>query len=233
MKLNILHEDEHLIVCVKPYGVPSQSDRTNSEDMIGILKLHIYERENRTEEPYLAAIHRLDRPVGGIMVFAKEKETAAELSRQSESGEMVKYYQAILTGELPNEEGTIKNYLLHDTKNNVTKIVDEGTPGAKYAELDYEVLDVMETDNGILTYVLITLMTGRHHQIRVQMAGKKAGIWGDTKYNPKFQKVKKKYQQIALYASRLEFIHPVTGEHMVFKNEPEGKAFEIIDLDEF
>ena len=146
---------------------------------------------------------------------------------------MVKYYQAILTGELPNEEGTIKNYLLHDTKNNVTKIVDEGTPGAKYAELDYEVLDVMETDNGILTYVLITLVTGRHHQIRVQMAGKKAGIWGDTKYNPKFQKVKKKYQQIALYASRLEFIHPVTGEHMVFKNEPEGKAFEIIDLDEF
>lgn len=107
------------------------------------------------------------------MVFAKDKETAAELSRQSESGEMVKYYQAILTGELPNEEGTIKNYLLHDTKNNVTKIVDEGTPGAKYAELDYEVLDVMETDNGILTYVLITLVTGRHHQIRVQMAGKR------------------------------------------------------------
>ena len=82
-------------------------------------------------------------------------------------------------------------------------------------------------------YVLINLITGRTHQIRVQMAGKKAGIWGDTKYNPKFRKTKKSYKQIGLHASRLEFEHPVTGEHMVFKNEPEGKAFEIIELDEF
>ncbi|MGN0395281.1 MAG: RluA family pseudouridine synthase [Coprococcus sp.] len=233
MKINILYEDESIIVAVKPYGVPSQSDKTNSEDMISMLKLHIFERENRNEEPYLAAIHRLDRPVGGIMVFAKTKEAAANLSKQSEDGEMIKYYQAILTGELPNEEGTLKDYLVHDKINNVTKVVDKDTPGSKYAELDYEVLDVMETEQGILSYVLITLVTGRHHQIRVQMANRKCGIWGDTKYNPKFQKVKKQYQQIGLHASRLEFTHPATGEQMIFKNEPEGKAFEVIELDEF
>lgn len=232
MRLNILHEDDSILVCVKPYGVPSQSDKTNSEDMISMLKLHIFERENRKDEPYLAAIHRLDRPVGGIMVFAKTKEAAANLSKQSENGEMMKYYQAILTGELPNEEGVLKDYLLHDKVNNITKAVDKDTPGAKYAELEYEVLDVMETDKGILSYVLIMLVTGRHHQIRVQMANRKCGIWGDTKYNPKFQKVKKEYKQIGLHASRLEFTHPVTGEHMVFKNEPEGKAFEVIELDE-
>ncbi len=233
MRLNILHEDDSILVCVKPYGVPSQSDKTNSEDMISMLKLHVFERENRNEEPYLAAIHRLDRPVGGIMVFAKTKEAASNLSKQSENGEMLKFYQAILTGELPNEEGVLKDYLLHDKMNNITEVVDKDTPEAKYAELEYEVLDVMETDQGILSYVLITLVTGRHHQIRVQMASRKCGIWGDTKYNPKFQKVKKQYQQIGLYASRLEFTHPVTGEHMVFKNEPEGKAFEVIELDEF
>jgi 23S rRNA pseudouridine1911/1915/1917 synthase len=233
MKLNILHEDNDILVCVKPYGVPSQSDKTNSEDMVSMLKLRIYERENRSEEPYLAPIHRLDRPVGGIMLFAKTKEAAANLSKQSENGDMVKYYQAILTGELPNDMGTMKDYLLHDPATNVTKIVDKDTPGAKYSELEYEVLDVFDTDNGPLTYVLITLVTGRTHQIRVQTAKRKAGIWGDTKYNPKFQKIKKSYKQIGLHASRLEFNHPVTGEHMVFKNEPEGKAFEVIELDEF
>lgn len=233
MRLNILYEDDSILVCVKPYGVPSQSDKTNSEDMISMLKLRIFEKEQRNEEPYLAAIHRLDRPVGGIMVFAKTKEAAANLSKQSENGDMVKYYQAILTGELPAEEGVLTNYLFHDAQHNITKVVDRDTPGAKYAELEYEVLDVMETDQGVLSYVLITLVTGRHHQIRVQMADKKAGIWGDTKYNPKFQKVKKEYKQIGLHASRLEFYHPVTGEQMIFKNEPEGKAFEVIELDEF
>jgi 23S rRNA pseudouridine1911/1915/1917 synthase len=145
----------------------------------------------------------------------------------------MKYYQAILTGELPNDQGVLKDYLLHDTKDNVTKVVDKDTPGAKYSELEYEVLDVMDTDEGTLTYVLVELITGRHHQIRAQFAKRKCGIWGDTKYNPKFQKTKKKYKEIGLHASRLEFDHPTTGEHMVFKHEPEGGAFAILDLDEF
>ena len=91
----------------------------------------------------------------------------------------------------------------------------------------------METDEGILSYVLIQLVTGRHHQIRVQMAARGAGIYGDTKYNPMFAKTKKKYQQIALYATRLEFDHPSTGEHMVFKREPEGDVFDVIEMEDY
>ena len=197
VKVDILHEDEDIIVCVKPYGIPVQGDKTRDTDLCTYLKNHIYEKEHLDEEPYFAMVHRLDRPVGGIMVFAKNQESAARLSDQVQDGTMIKYYQAVLTGELPDDFGTLEDYLLKDGKTNTTRIVDKGTKGAKKAVLDYEVLDVMETDEGILTYVLIKLITGRHHQIRVQMAGRNAGIYGDTKYNPKFMKTKKKYQHKA------------------------------------
>lgn len=234
MKLKILYEDENIIVAVKPSGVPAQDDRTNSESMLSMLKLRIYEKENLREEPYLAAIHRLDRPVSGIMVFARTKEAAAALSAQSEQGIMEKYYQAVLTGELPGDTGELRDYLYHDKQNNVTTVVPEGTKGSKYAGLSYEVLDVFETDKGVLSYVLIQLFTGRHHQIRVQMAHAGAGIYGDRKYNPVFnRKGKQQKGEIGLHASRLEFNHPVTGEHMIFKDEPVGGAFEVIELEEF
>ncbi len=233
MKVEILYEDADLIVCVKPYGMPTQGDKSHDIDLLSYLKRYIYEKEELEEEPYLAVVHRLDRPVGGIMVLAKSQNAAADLSDQVQDGGMVKFYQAVLTGELPDEFGTLQDYLLKDGKTNTSKVVKKGTKGAKRAELDYEVLDVMETDEGILTYVLIQLITGRHHQIRVQMANQGAGIYGDTKYNPRFAKTKRIYQQVALFATRLEFEHPVTGEHMVFKCEPEGEAFEVIELDEF
>ena len=233
IKENILYEDKDIIVCIKPYGIPVQGDKSRDTDMLTYLKNYIFEKERLDEEPYLAMIHRLDRPVGGVMVFAKNQNAAAKLSDQVQDGSMIKFYQAVLTGELPDEMGTLENYLLKDGKTNTTKIVDKGTKGAKKAILDYEVLDVMETDDGILTYVLIQLVTGRHHQIRVQMAGQGAGIYGDTKYNPQFTGTKKKYQQMALYSTRIEFEHPTSGEHMVFKCEPEGKAFEVIELEEF
>ena len=233
MKIDILYEDSDILVCVKPYGIPVQGDKTRDTDMLTYLKNLIYERENMEEEPYLAIVHRLDRPVGGVMVFAKTQSAAANLSDQIQDGNMIKFYQAVLTGELADDIGTMTDYLLKDGKTNTTRIVDKGVKGAKKAVLDYEVLDVFETDDGVLTYVLVQLITGRHHQIRVQMAGRKAGIYGDTKYNPKFMNTKKKYQQMALYSTRLEFDHPSTGEHMVFKQEPEGDAFEIIELDEF
>lgn len=233
MKLEILHEDEDIIVCVKPYGMPVQGDRSHDTDVLSYLKNHVFENEELEEEPYLAMVHRLDRPVGGVMVFAKNQRAAAKLSDQMQDGNMVKFYQAVLTGELPQESGVLEDYLVKDGKTNTSKVVKKGTKGAKKARLAYEVLDVLETDAGILSYVLVELITGRHHQIRVQMASRGCGIYGDTKYNPQFAKVKKKYQQIALFATRLEFTHPATGEHMVFKCEPEGDAFEVIELDEF
>lgn len=233
MEVTILHEDEDIIVCVKPYGMPVQGDKSRDIDLLSYLKNYVFENEQMEEEPYLAMVHRLDRPVGGVMVFAKNQEAAADLSDQVQDGTMVKFYQAILTGELPDECGMLEDYLVKDGKTNTSKVVKKGTKGAKRAQLEYEVLDVMETDQGILTYVLIELITGRHHQIRVQTSSRGCGIYGDTKYNPMFSNVKNKYQQIALFATRLEFEHPATGDHMVFKCEPEGDVFDVIELDEF
>ncbi len=235
MKLEILYEDAYLIACVKPYGVLSQGDKGNDEDMITKIKHYLYDQDTseQAEEPYVAAIHRLDRPVGGVMIFAKNPETAAKLSDMQQDGEIVKYYQAVITGELPDAEGEMVDYLLRDGKTNTTKVVKKGEKGAKRAELYYEVLDVMDTDDGTLSYVLIELVTGRHHQIRAQFASRGCGIWGDTKYNPKFAKTKRKYKQIGLFSSRMEFTHPITGEEIVIKKEPEGEAFTVLDLDEF
>lgn len=235
MKLEILYEDAYLLACVKPYGVLSQGDKGNDEDMITKIKHYLYDQEEseQAEEPYVAAIHRLDRPVGGVMVFAKTPEVAAKLSDMQQDGEIAKYYQAVITGELPDFEGEMVDYLLRDGKTNTTKVVKKGEKDAKRAELYYEVLDVMGTDDGTLSYVLIELVTGRHHQIRAQFASRGCGIWGDTKYNPKFAKTKRKYKQIGLFSSRMEFTHPITGEEIVIKKEPEGEAFAVLDLDEF
>ena len=159
MKLEILYEDAYLLACVKPYGVLSQGDKGNDEDMITKIKHYLYDQEEseQAEEPYVAAIHRLDRPVGGVMVFAKTPEVAAKFSDMQQDGEIAKYYQAVITGELPDFEGEMVDYLLRDGKTNTTKVVKKGEKGAKRAELYYEVLDVMDTDDGTLSYVLIEL----------------------------------------------------------------------------
>lgn len=235
MKLEILYEDEYLLACVKPCGVPSQADKSNDEDMITTIKHYLYDKDpsEEPEEPYVAAIHRLDRPVGGVMLFAKTPEAAAKLSDAQQDGEITKYYQAIITGELPDMDGEMVDYLVRDAKTNTTKIGKKGDKGAKRAELYYEVLDVFDTDVGVLSYVLIELVTGRHHQIRAQFAKRGCGIWGDTKYNPLFAKTKRRYQQIGLYSSRMELTHPITGEALVFKSEPQREAFDVIEMDEW
>lgn len=245
-------EDEELLVCVKPDGMPAQSDKSTSQDLVSYLKTYLSEQALRKgqplkEPPYLAVVHRLDRPVGGIMVLAKTKEAAAELSRQVQEHTMVKYYQAVVTGFLPEAVGSFVDYLVRDGKTNLSRVVSDKDKAGKRAVLHYEVLDELETDAGEFSYVLIRLETGRHHQIRCQLAHHGAAIYGDTKYNPLYQKQaaqkgsRKRRQskerenpgQIALIATRLEFIHPVTKQPLVFKTEPWGKAFDILDLEEF
>ena len=211
-RVPIVFEDDAVIVCEKPAGMPVQSDHTRDMDMLTILKHHIFEEQNSEEEPYLAVVHRLDRPVGGLMVLAKTKEAAANLRE---------------------DFGTFEDYLLKNGKTNKTEVVKAGTPGARKAELDYELIDCIETKEGVLTWILVILHTGRHHQIRVQFASRGLGLYGDTKYNPKFQKTKKKYTEIGLYSTRISFNHPVTGERMTFKIEPSGEAFEKMDVEAF
>jgi len=232
-KVPIVYEDDDIIVCEKPAGMPVQSDKTRDMDLQTTLKQHIFLRQDSDKEPYLEAVHRLDRPVGGLMVFARTKESAARLNRQIQNNEFEKYYQAVVCGTPPAESGTLEDYLKKDGRNNVTRIADKGEAGAKYAVLDYELIDQIETKDGVYSWLLIILHTGRHHQIRVQFAGRKMPLYGDTKYNPAFQNVKKTYMQLGLYSTRLSFNHPVTGEKLVFKTEPRGAAFDMMDVEAY
>ena len=256
-KLEVIYEDKYIIACVKPCGVPSQGDKSNDVDMVSQVQNYLFDNSESDEEPYVAVIHRLDKPVGGILLFAKDRETAARLSDMQQDGQIEKYYQAVLTGFLPEDEEGFTDYLLTDAKTGTTKVVPKGTKGAKEARLYYEILDEFETDIGPLSYVLIELETGRHHQIRCQMAAHGAPVWGDRRYNPQFGggsskgglgssagksgrggrnggsgTGSKNSGEIGLYFSRMEFDHPVTGERIILKAEPEGAAFEAIELDE-
>ena len=243
MKLDIVYEDEYIIACVKPYGVPSQQDKTYGVDMVTLVKEYLYDKasseikdsDEQIEEPYVAVINRLDRPVGGIILFAKDEATAAKLSDMVQDSEIEKYYQAVVSGFLKEPEGVYEDWLLHDKKANITKVVSKDTKGAKRAVLEYEVLDELDTDEGPVSYVLVKLLTGRHHQIRCQMAAHGTPIWGDAKYSDKKDvahgKAKKagKDSEIGLFSTRMQFVHPITGEEIFLHREPEGKAFDIID----
>lgn len=234
----ILFEDEAVLVCEKPIGMPVQSDKTRDLDLVTGLKLEIFERTQKLgkktqEEPYLSPVHRLDRPVGGVMVLAKTKQAAAHLTKQIKERTFEKNYQAVVCGYPEEEFGTWVDYLLKDGKTNTSKVVKKGTPGAKRAELDYELIDAIETKDGILSWLMLSLHTGRHHQIRVQCAFRGLGLYGDTKYNPIYQKTKKRYTQIGLYSTRISFLHPVTGKKMTFKAEPQGEAFDKMDVEAF
>ena len=160
-KINIIYKDDQIVVCEKPKGIPVSSDKTGDMDLLHQLKNQLFFEENTDGEPQLYLVHRLDRPVGGVMVFARTKKAAASLTEQIKDHTFEKDYQAVLTGWLPDDEGTFRDYLLKDPKNNVSKIVKEGTPGAKEAILDYEVIDMMEDSKMKYTYCLIHLETGR------------------------------------------------------------------------
>ena len=250
-KLDIVFEDEYMIACVKPYGISSQPDNRSGEDLMTTIRNYLYDKDIALGkpdpgEPYLAVINRLDRPVAGIVLYAKSQEAASRLSESLQSDEMSKYYQAVVTGFMDEPEGTLTDWILFDKKANVSKIVSKDTKGAKYAELNYEVLDELDTDEGPISYLLIELLTGSHHQIRCQLANAGCGIWGDTKYNPKYSadrnkskkpgstkpgknNQKKKSPGIGLFSTMLEYTHPFTGEEITLHREPEGEAFDIID----
>ena len=167
-------------------------------------------------EPYLGIVHRLDQPVEGVIVFAKTPRAAAALSKQAADGTMKKYYLALFCGKPSEDKGTLVDYLQKDGRSNTSKIVPEGTKEAKRAELRYQILKRGETT----VLAQIELLTGRHHQIRVQTAGAGWPLYGDTKYNPQFQQTKE-YVQTALCAYKLSFVPPRTKKTMEFCITPD------------
>ena len=209
--LDVLYEDNHIIVVVKPINILSQSDNTKDLDMLNIIKNYIKEKYNKPGNVYLGLVHRLDRPTGGVMVFARTSKSASRLSKQIKEGSLKKTYLAVV----PNfnlKKGTFIDYLEKDKNNN--SIITSKEKG-KYAKLNFET--ITKKNNNAL--VKIDLLTGRHHQIRVQFSSRGYPLYGDQRYG----KMDKK--QLALFAYKLEFLHPVTKEKMVFKKEPNYGVF--------
>lgn len=229
-KVNILYEDEHIIVCVKPAGIPSQEDKTSGPDMVNILKNHIGAESGTL--PYIAVVHRLDRPVGGVMVYAKTPFAAKELSRQISGHGMEKSYVAIVGEDLSKHIGEkiyLVDYLKKDGRNNTSKVVSKSEKDAKKAELYYEPLEEI---NGV-TLIKVQLLTGRHHQIRVQMKAHVGGLLGDRKYNleetQKWELQQGEKSELMLYAYSLKFIHPKTKKNMEFADFPQTVLWEKYD----
>ncbi len=205
--LNILYEDNHIIVVIKPQNILSQQDNTNDLDMLTIIKQYLKEKYNKKGNVYLGLVHRLDRPTTGIMVFAKTSKAAKRLSEQLKQGLFQKKYYAIVNGILDKKEGYLENYLYKDSNNN-SIIVNEKE--GQYAKLYYKVL---KEDNN-LSLVDITLFTGRHHQIRVQFSNIGHSLYGDYRYG------NSKQDRLYLCAYSLSFIHPVTKQELKFENKP-------------
>lgn len=213
MKPIIIFEDKHIIVCKKPAGIPTQTRHISQPDMVSILKNHLAENTTANVEPYLGVIHRLDQPVEGLLVFAKTPFAAKELSRQITSQQFHKHYRATLCGTPPKTSDTLTDFLVKLPKENRSKIGTAKDANAKKAVLTYTVRDGFNSTD--LTEVDIELQTGRHHQIRVQMANMSCPILGDTKYNP--QPFPSGEQlPLALCACKLEFFHPKSKETLSF-----------------
>ncbi len=214
-ELTVLYEDNHVIVVLKPQNVASCPDESGDENMLDLIKEYFREKYEKKGNVYLGLVHRLDRPTGGVMVFAKTSKAASRLSAQMKTGDFEKRYLAVLVGTPDEESGRLINYLKKNTVNNTVYLSTQGTDGAKLAMLDYRILE----SKGDLSLAEIELHTGRSHQIRVQMAGISHPVYGDLRYGgERAQKGK-----LALWAYSLSFTHPVRGERMRFiAPPPEG-----------
>lgn len=221
--LTINYEDKDIIVAVKPVGMESQSSRGFSADMVSEIKKHIHRSSTIKGEPYVGVIHRLDKPVSGLMVYAKTKKAAAILSDAVQKGLITKQYLTVVCGKPVDNVGKYVDYLLKLDGENLSKIVDKGITGGKLSELDYRVLATRIIGDEELSLAEIDLLTGRHHQIRVQFAGHGTPLWGDNRYNPRFAGGRR--GDIGLAAWRLSFDHPLTGKKMQFEMIPQAGIF--------
>ena len=223
-KLNILYEDNHIIVVLKPQMTACCPDESKDDNLFDQIKNYVKIAYNKPGNVYLGLVHRLDRPTGGVMVYAKTSKAAARLSAGLQSGDFEKKYLTVLCGTPDPERGTLSNYLRKNTVNNMVYICTPSEEGAKYAELDYKVVE----SKGKYALTQVRLHTGRTHQIRVQTAGISHPVFGDMRYGgANAQKGK-----LALWAYSLSFSHPITKERMKFmayppETETPWKAFDL------
>lgn len=215
-KINIIYEDNHLLVIEKPINIPVQKDNTNDIDLITMLKDYRKKNENKPGEAYLGLVHRLDRPVGGIMVFAKTSKAASRLSDQIRTNTFHKTYLAVIQGVMP-KEGVFEDYLVKNEKENISYVTSKEK--GKYSKLEYKLLNTKDN----LSLVRINLITGRSHQIRVQFSSRNHPLIGDSKYGDNPNNI-----SIALYAESITFNHPTTKEKLTFTlNKPNRYPFNI------
>lgn len=257
--LSVLYEDSDILVAVKPAGVESQSARGFAKDMVSEIRRYLTiqarnpqnihklttlssKGQGKNQPPYVGVIHRLDRPVSGIMVYARNQKAAASLSSLMQQGKMEKWYKAVVCGKPVDNQGTYVDYLRQIQGENRSEIVDKSAEGSRRAELKYRVAaqtERQEEGEKIYSLVEIRLLTGRHHQIRVQFSSRGIPLYGDEKYGTVSlcagsEKTSvlphpfppHKPTPLALCAFRLVFPHPVTGKRLEFQMEPSGGAFD-------
>ncbi|MCI8444724.1 MAG: RluA family pseudouridine synthase [Clostridia bacterium] len=212
--LKVIYEDNHIMIVEKIPNIPSQADKTGDIDLLTLAKKYLKEKYNKPGNVYLGLVHRLDRPVGGIMVFAKTSKAAARLSNQVRERILKKKYLAVVEGKIEKQTGILEDYLYKDERHNISKVVKKEKKNAKLAKLDYEVIKYNEVKD--LSLVKVNLHTGRHHQIRVQLSHFGHSIFGDQKYG-----TRGKGKQIALWAYELTIEHPISKEKMTFQDLPE------------
>ena len=213
IKKRVVFEDNHLLVVEKPPGILSQSDDSGDPDLLTDCREYLRVSQNKSGQAYIGLVHRLDRNVGGVMVFAKTSKAASRLSAQVRDRIFKKRYLAIVNGLVKPERGTIKNYLKKDNNRRIAMVKNKQFTGAKLAHLDYQKL----SGDGQTSLVSILLHTGRFHQIRAQFANLGFPLLGDKKYGSK-----KSFRglDIALYAYSLDFLHPTTKEELHFERKP-------------
>lgn len=208
----IVYEDDVLLVVHKPVGIATETARVGQADLVSELKNY---RKKKGEETYIGVIHRLDQPVEGLLVFAKDGRTAKKLSDQLLRGTLTKKYAALVAGVPETSEGELTDFLVRDGRNNLSRVVPKGTKNAKEASLHWRIMQ----HNGAISLLEIELYNGRHHQIRVQMAHAGYPLMGDFKYGSVSSKDlsrKAAVNSTALLAYQIALMHPVTGERMEF-----------------
>lgn len=213
----ILYEDNHVLVALKPPNMLSQADRTGDTDLLGELKEYIREEYHKPGNVYLGLVHRLDRPVGGLMVFARTSKAASRLSEQMRRHEMGREYLCIAVGET-EDSFTLMDYLWKDPIQNKTVVCEADQKGAQRAVLHGRTLARREGTS----LCALRLETGRKHQIRAQMSHAGTPLWGDNRYGGGIPG-----QQIALWGYKLTFRHPTTGKLMRFYSMPEGNVWNL------